>query len=365
MKCRDFLINMGLFLGSLQMLRSVKVKFELPDIFNEHLDVYDWASIRDQFSLTTSRIHLATLIFVLPFQTYSQDRLPIIDMHLHAHTAGVLSSTDSTWAPLHLNMPETDEDLMHESLAALEIFNIVKAITSGDSQTVAKWRTAAPGKIIPGIKLSDLPEDSAFFAKLRTHLERGDIAVLGELQPQYAGFGPDDSRFEPYFSLAEEFDVPIAIHMGLGPSGGVATCCPEYRVRAGDPLLLEDILARYPEVRIYVMHAGWPMVDHMVALLHSYPQVYVDVGVINWYLPRIEFHSYLKRLVQAGFGKRIMFGSDQMNWPDAIALAIEGIESADFLTENQKRDIFYDNAARFLRLSEEQTAGHYMAGSKP
>jgi predicted TIM-barrel fold metal-dependent hydrolase len=37
-------------------------------------------------------------------------------------------------------------------------------------------------------------------------------------------------------------------------------------------------------------------------------------------------------------------------WVEAIDLAIEGIESATFLTKEQKRDIFYNNAARFLRL---------------
>jgi hypothetical protein len=31
---------------------------------------------------------------------------------------------------------------------------------------------------------------------------------------------------------------------------------------------------------------------------------------------------------------------------------IEAVESADFLSEAQKRDIFYNNAARFLRLNE-------------
>jgi predicted TIM-barrel fold metal-dependent hydrolase len=88
----------------------------------------------------------------------------------------------------------------------------------------------------------------------------------------------------------------------------------------------------------------------MVALMWAHPQVYVDVAVIDWALPRKEFHSYLQRLVEAGFGERIMFGSDQTVWPDAIGLAIEGIESAAFLTKQQKRDIFYNNAVRFLRL---------------
>jgi hypothetical protein len=36
-----------------------------------------------------------------------------------------------------------------------------------------------------------------------------------------------------------------------------------------------------------------------------------------------------------------MFGSDQMTWPDAIGMAVETIEKADFLSDEQKRDILY------------------------
>ena len=57
-------------------------------------------------------------------------------------------------------------------------------------------------------------------------------------------------------------------------------------------------------------------------------------------------------MVSAGFGKRIMFGSDAMVFPDLIDKSIELIENADFLTKEQKRDIFYNNAARFLRLDK-------------
>ena len=52
-----------------------------------------------------------------------------------------------------------------------------------------------------------------------------------------------------------------------------------------------------------------------------------------------------------------MFGTDQMRWPDAIGMAIEMIESVKFLTEEQRRDIFYNNAARFLRLASDGRVG--------
>jgi predicted TIM-barrel fold metal-dependent hydrolase len=54
-----------------------------------------------------------------------------------------------------------------------------------------------------------------------------------------------------------------------------------------------------------------------------------------------------------------MFGSDQMVWPDALEFAIESVETAAFLSPEQRRDILYDNAARFLRLDDEQIARHH------
>jgi predicted TIM-barrel fold metal-dependent hydrolase len=54
-----------------------------------------------------------------------------------------------------------------------------------------------------------------------------------------------------------------------------------------------------------------------------------------------------------------MFGSDQMVWPHGIEMSLEQLESFDFLTQDEKRDILYNNAARFLRLSDEQIAAHH------
>jgi predicted TIM-barrel fold metal-dependent hydrolase len=45
-----------------------------------------------------------------------------------------------------------------------------------------------------------------------------------------------------------------------------------------------------------------------------------------------------------------MFGTDQMAWPKLMAYSISVIQNADYLTPKQKRDILYNNAARFLRL---------------
>jgi predicted TIM-barrel fold metal-dependent hydrolase len=91
----------------------------------------------------------------------------------------------------------------------------------------------------------------------------------------------------------------------------------------------------------------------MIAMMYQYPQLYGDVSTITWVIPRTAFYDYLKALLRAGLGKRIMFGSDQMRWPEMIGRGIDAIEEADFLTQEQKRDILYNNAATFLQLDQE------------
>ena len=112
------------------------------------------------------------------------------------------------------------------------------------------------------------------------------------------------------------------------------------------------------------MHAGYPMLDDLLALLFSHPQVYVEVSMLVNVEPREGFYRYLKAIVDAGYDKRIMFGSDQMIWPGIIEPAIKSIENAPFLTKEQKRDIFYNNAARFLRLTKNEIDIHHKMGDQ-
>jgi predicted TIM-barrel fold metal-dependent hydrolase len=239
---------------------------------------------------------------------------------------------------------------MRATLAAMERYNIVKGVVSNNHEVGLRWKAAAPERVIVSYGFDD--PSSVDLDVLRKEVAAGRVHALGEIGNQYEGILPNDSKLEPLFALAEELDIPFAIHMGLGPPGAAYIGYPKYRMGQSNPLLLEEVLIRHPKLRLYVMHAGWPMLDQMIGLLWAHPQVYVDIGVINWAIPRNEFHSYLRRLVEAGFGKRIMFGSDQMVWPEAIARAVEGVNSAKFLTPKQRADIFYNNAAKFFRLDK-------------
>jgi predicted TIM-barrel fold metal-dependent hydrolase len=302
----------------------------------------------------------------------------VIDMHLHAHTlsmygtpAPAVCTNDQDIlfpgldprepltvervkvCPRPLAAPGSDDEVLQETLDRLERYNM-RAVTSGPLDVVTRWHAAAPGRIIPAVPFDDYGEkDPAVFRRLFTE---GRFAVFAEISAQYNGLSPADESLEPYFALAEELDIPVGVHMGEGPPGGPYRGYPKYRAALTSAYLLESVLVRHPRLRIYAMHYGSPLLDDMMSMLLAHPQLYVDVAGNNWMLPRMQFHDHLRRLVEAGFGKRIMFGSDAMIWPGTIDVAIQSIETAAFLTEEQKRDILYGNAARFLRLPEREIA---------
>jgi predicted TIM-barrel fold metal-dependent hydrolase len=287
---------------------------------------------------------------------------PIIDMHLHAYLPQAYPQTANqvTGKP---PVSKTSEEHMQATLDAMNEHNIVLGLVSGPLEAVQAWREFAPERFVGGAMFGRAGEVS--INELRARLKDGRMGLLGEITAQYEGLSPSDPQFEPYFDLAEELDIPVGIHTGSSapgtpitghPSGGVS---PKFRLRYGNPLLLEDMLVRHSNLRVFMMHMGDPWLTETLAMLWMYPDLYLDLSVKNWVLPKEVFHRYLKALVDAGYSKRLMFGSDQMIWPETIGLAIEGIESADFLTAEQKADIFYNNAARFLRLSEEDIARHH------
>jgi uncharacterized protein len=197
---------------------------------------------------------------------------------------------------------------------------------------------------------------------VRRWVSEGRVRALGELNAQYAGIAPDDPRLEPYYALAEELDIPVGIHLGIGPPGAAyenrpgfpPRKSPNYRAAAGQVTSLESVLIRHPRLRLYVMHAAWPMEDDMLYMLYMHPQLHVDLSVLQWAIPRPAYLSYLRRLVEAGFANRLMFGSD--GGVRHLRSGIEAIMTADFLSDEQKRAILHDNAARFLRLDQPNRA---------
>jgi uncharacterized protein len=252
--------------------------------------------------------------------------------------------------------PSAPGEYMKDVIAEMERLNVT-AVVFGDPKSVQKWKDAAPVRIIPGTSFTGGMGTGQHVAldELRKDFTSGGFKVMGEIGLQYEGISPSDPSVDAYFALAEELDIPVAVHMGTGGSGRANVAMPKFRGSMGNPLLFEEVLARHPKLRLQVMHAGYPMIEEMLTLLQANSHVYVDIAGLIWSYPIKEVNRYIERLVDAGFEDRVMFGTDQLLWPKLMAYSISIIQNADFLTPQQKRDILYNNAARFLRIDKAQS----------
>lgn len=305
---------------------------------------------------------------------------PVIDMHLHAMRrtlpapvracSGDQAITYPALDPAQPTTADTLETCAHPILSAtnpaelrdrtiaeLRAHNVRRAVVSADLDALSDWVARAPELVIP----ANVPRDRsalALAALERAHVA-GQVAIFAEFGSQYIGARADDPTFEPFWALAEKRDVPVGIHLGDGMARTAADPKDKYRAALTSPFQLEAVLIKHPRLRLYVMHAASPLIDEMIAMLFRYPGLYVDIAASDWSAPRARFYDELQRLVDAGFGERILFGSDQTLFPQAIGIAIDSIDQAPFLTASQKRDILYNNAARFLRLTDKQIAADH------
>lgn len=297
---------------------------------------------------------LALLAFaVLPtLEAFSQKR--IIDMHIHSYTESDFGEREPITDHYGVEGSANAKAHLIETFAAMERLNIVKAMVSGNPESVRIWKeNDRENRVIRGI-LSFLPDDHDMdIDKFEQMIKAGEIEVFGELGPYYSGTTLSDSIWQPYLEICEKYDIPVAVHTGGGDPMGTYSWAPKARLSLGDPYLIEDVLVKYPKLRVYLMHAGgedWP--EHAIRLLAYYPQLYTDIAVLLWVEPNTQRYvtDFLRNIKHAGYLDRVMFGSDQMTWPYAIEKSIDFLNSLDFLTEEDKEGIFYGNAAKFLKL---------------
>lgn len=307
------------------------------------------------------------ILLILSFTTaWGQDRAPVIDVHLHIGP-GIEGSQYYT--------PREGETLDEAKLRTLredmDAHNVVLGIAGGPPASVKRYREAMPGRLIGSVvfpctdgvdpNLIRCFEDGGNWPDLHDlerWAEEGRIGALGELLNVYAGIAPTDPRMTPYYAFAAEHDLIVLAHADSGPPprARVAGCCPDFDGRYGDPTLFEPVLERHPNLRVILYHVFRPsFVESTIDLLDAYPNVMVDVSPMAAPMPEPWVPQALQRLVEAGHGDRILFGSDYLG---TIGESLAILEASPF-SDEQKRAIVYDNAARFLRLDEEEIARHH------
>ena len=264
-----------------------------------------------------------------------------------------------------------DSAYLQTVLEEMDTHNIAKSVLHiAEPSDLEDWVDAAPGRFLAGpvfpcwlneagtLQTCDW-EGEAWpdIAWMRENYEAGRLRVMGEMLFVYAGIAPTDPRMAPYWELAAELDIPVAVHINRGPPPDSPSrptgCCPNYDADLGNPALLRPVLESYPDLKIWLQHAGFPAMpifddidysEETFALLADYPNVYVDMTALNAAAPPHVHASAVQNFIDRGFGDRIMMGTD--NWE--AGPIIERYQSFEFLSNSQRRAILHNNAARFF-----------------
>lgn len=130
----------------------------------------------------------------------------------------------------------------------------------------------------------------------------GDWKFRGvKLLPMYANFDPRDRRLDPLYSACEKLGLPILFHMGT-------TFVRWAPLRFTEPMLLEEVAERFPDLKMIAAHLGHPWEHQTAVLIRKQPNIYSDVSAL-FYRPWQLFNS-LMLMQEYGVTRKLLFGTD-------------------------------------------------------
>ncbi len=172
-----------------------------------------------------------------------------------------------------------------------------------------------------------------------------DLDLSGFKFQQIAqGFDPSDPEHEALFSTIEELGVPVVFHGGSSTLGAGAPGGRGLQLKYGDPMLVDDLAARHPDLDILLAHPAFPWEKEQLAICQQKGNVYMDLS--GW-LPK-----YIDEQVLQYAGSilkdKVMFGTDYpMIHPDRW---LQQFETHTDYSKEVQRKLLWENAEAFLGL---------------
>ena len=168
-----------------------------------------------------------------------------------------------------------------------------------------------------------------FAAELDREVAAGLSGI--KIHPDIQGVNIDDERLLELYYLIEG-KLPIYFHIGDDR--------PQYRFSSPDKLA--KILKEFPRLQVVAAHlGGYKAWEEAMPLLSLKENVWYDTSSALWAMTT----EYANKVVSRIGTEHIMFGTD---YP--VKTTDEEVERvlALSLTDDQREDIFWNNAARFL-----------------
>jgi predicted TIM-barrel fold metal-dependent hydrolase len=108
----------------------------------------------------------------------------------------------------------------------------------------------------------------------------------------------DNADYYPYYTLAADLEVPVA--MQAGASGGMTPS------ECGRPIGIDRPALYFPDTRFVLSHTGWPWVDEAIAMARKFPNVFIGTAS---YPPR-RWPDALVEFVRGAGRDKTLFGTN-------------------------------------------------------
>ena len=241
----------------------------------------------------------------------------IVDVHTHnlqpEHWG---SEHKNNWEPVYgIPYPTITPELYDEKMRAA---GVDVAIVFGLAASRAGVHT--PNSFVadfcaklqtPTIAFSALdPLDKDWRDQLEEALELGFKGV--KLYPVLSLFDPLSHDFDDFYRFSAKHNLVLLWHMGATPS-------PQGSLALSQPLIIEEIARRHPNLKQVMAHMGHPWQRDANIVLRKHPNVYADVSA-SWSRPMDGFLA-LVHAQEWGVVNKLLFGSDYPLWEPAHAIA--------------------------------------------
>jgi len=171
-----------------------------------------------------------------------------------------------------------------------------------------------------------------------------ELSLVGlKLHPQVQAFEPNDPAYYPLYSKCVELGVPVTFHTGSTYWGAGLEGGGGIKLRFSDPMLLDDVAADFPDLKLIMAHPGWPWQDEQLAIATHKNNVYIDLS--GW-SPKY-FQPLLITYMTKMIPQKFLFGTDYpMLSPQRWLLDFEGLG----LSSEIKSMVLRENAKNLLKL---------------
>lgn len=183
--------------------------------------------------------------------------------------------------------------------------------------------------------------------KVEANLKRESCCGI-KLYPGYTKYWLTDKMYYPIYELAQTYQKPVAVHMGL-------TAHPKAHLKYSHPLVLDEVASDFRKTKFVLCHFGNPFLQDTVAVLAKNPNVSTDLSGllegsmdIDQYFQDYQGYTSMLRdwLAYVGCWDRILFGTDFpiVNYGDYIHFI------SRLVPEHHWDDVFFNNANYVYKL---------------